>query len=57
MSREATYSPSSWEGITRSIKEALGIKCLTKEMAGTIMKMYIAGVSLERILEELEDVK
>lgn len=57
MSRETTYSPSSWEGTTRAIKGALGIKCLTKEMAETIMKMYLSRVSVDEMIKRLEDGK
>jgi hypothetical protein len=52
--KETTYSPSSWEGTTRAIKEALGIKCLTKEMAETIMKMYLSRVSVEEMIDKLK---
>lgn len=54
-SKETTYSPTSWEGTTKVIKQALGIKCLTKEMAETIMKMYLSRVSVEEMIKQLEE--
>lgn len=51
--KEAEYDSNSWEGTTRAIKAALGIKCLTKDQASAIMKMYLSRVSVEEMIEEL----
>lgn len=54
MSRETTYSPSSWEGTTRTIKKHFGWKTLTESSASAIMKMYLSRVSVEDMIEKLK---
>lgn len=57
MSRETPYSPTSWEGTTKAIKEHFGWKVLTKDTASAIMKMYLSRVSVEEMIKQLEDGK
>lgn len=48
------YTKGSWQSVTDEIKQALGIKCLTKEMAETIMKMYLSRVGVEEMIKKLK---
>ena len=57
MSREHTYLPTSWENVTRQIKEHLDINCLTPELAKAIMALYIKGASVTEIIKQLEEEK
>ena len=57
MSREHTYLPTSWENVTRQIKEHLGINCLTPELAKTILALYIKGVGVTEIIKQLEEIQ
>jgi hypothetical protein len=52
--KETTYSPSSWEGTTRNIKQHFGWKTLTKDSASAIMKMYLSRVSIEDMIDKLK---
>lgn len=57
MNREHTYSKGSWELVTQEIKKSLGINCLTHELAKTILALYIRGVGVAEIINELEGGK
>ena len=57
MSREHTYLPTSWENVTRQIKEHLDINCLTPELAKAILALYIRGASVKEIINELKGEK
>jgi hypothetical protein len=51
MSREHTYLPTSWESVTRQIKEYFCWDVLTEESASAIMKLYLKGTPTEQIME------
>ena len=57
MIKEFIYDERSWENTTRQIKTHLGINCLTPELAKTILALYIKGVGVTDILNELEEEK
>jgi len=57
MSRDHQYTKGSWELVTQQIKEHFGINCLTPELAKTILTLYIRGVGVEEIINELEGGK
>lgn len=55
--KEHTYLPSSWESVTRQIKEHFSWKTLTEESASAIMKLYLKGTPTEQIIKQLEGEK
>lgn len=55
--KQATYSPTSWEGTTRAIKQHFGWEVLTQESAKTILALYIKGVGVQKIINVLEETK
>jgi hypothetical protein len=57
MSREHTYLPTSWESVTRQIKEYFCWDVLTEESASAIMKLYLKGTPTEQIIKQLEENK
>lgn len=48
--KEHTYLPSSWESVTRQIKQHFEIKCLTEDQAKAILALYIKGVDVQKII-------
>jgi hypothetical protein len=52
--KEYIYEEGSWEDITRTIKESLGIECLTSSQAKSIMRLYLASVKVEEMIKLLE---
>lgn len=55
--KEHTYTKGSWELVTQEIKQALGINCLTPELAKAILALYIKGASVTEIINELKGEK
>lgn len=55
MTTEHKYTPDSWQFVTTQVKEALGIKELSKSQAERMMKMYVLGKSLEEIITEMKN--
>lgn len=55
--KEHTYTKGSWELVTKEIKQALGINCLTPELAKTILALYIKGVGVTEIIKQLEEIQ
>lgn len=54
MNSEHIYTPDSWQFVTTQVKEALGIKELSKSQASILMKLYILGLPTEKIIVQLE---
>ena len=57
MTKEYVYDERSWESVITEIKKALGINCLTPELAKAILALYIKGVGVTEILNVLEGEK
>ena len=57
MTREVSYTPDSWESVTRSVKEALEIKSLTKSQASTMMRLYVTGMRTDGIINQMKGEK
>lgn len=57
MNGEHTYTVDSWQFVTTQVKEALGIKQLTKEDASALLRLYIAGTCAEDIIKEMKGEK
>lgn len=51
------YSQDSWQHVTTEVKEALGIKSLTKDQASQMMMLYIAGTCTEEIIKQMKGEK
>lgn len=57
MNGEHTYTVDSWQFATTQVKEALGIKQLTKEQASFMLRLYIAGTCTEEIIKQMKGEK
>jgi hypothetical protein len=57
MTREVSYTPESWESVTRLVKESLEINSLTKSQSSTIMRLYVTGVRTDEIINQLKGEK
>ena len=57
MGTEHQYEISSWQSVTTEVKEALGIKQLTKEQASFMLRLYITGMCAEDIIKEMKGGK
>ena len=57
MGTEHQYEISSWQSVTSQVKEALGIKQLTKEDASAMLRLYIAGTCTEEIIKQMKGEK
>ena len=57
MGTEHQYEISSWQSVTSQVKEALGIKQLTKEQASFMLRLYITGMCAEDIIKEMKGGK
>lgn len=57
MTTEHKYTPDSWESVTRSVKEALEIKSLTKSQASAMMRLYVTGMRTDEIVNQLKGEK
>lgn len=57
MNGEHPYTPDSWQFVTTQVKEALGIKQLTKEDASQMLRLYITGMCAEDIIKEMKGGK
>lgn len=55
--KEHTYTKGSWQAVTDEIKKSLGINCLTPELAKAILALYIKGVGVKEIINELKGEK
>ena len=54
MTREVSYTPDSWESVTRFVKEALEIKSLTKSQSSTMMRLYVTGMRTDEIVNQMK---
>ena len=54
MTREVSYTPDSWEAVTRLVKEALEINSLTKSQASTMMRLYVTGMRTDEIINQMK---
>ena len=54
MTREVSYTPDSWESVTRLVKEALEIKSLTKSQSSTMMRFYVTGMRTDEIVKQMK---
>ena len=54
MGTEHQYEISSWQSVTSQVKEALGIKQLTKKQASAMLRLYITGMCAEDIIKEMK---
>jgi hypothetical protein len=52
--KEHHYTKGSWQAVTDEIKQAIGINCLTKAQASTIMSMYLTGTDVQKMIEILK---
>ena len=57
MGTEHQYEISSWQSVTSQVKEALGIKQLTKKQASAMLRLYITGMCAEDIIKEMKGGK
>ena len=57
MGTEHQYEISSWQSVTTEVKEALGIKQLTKKQASAMLRLYITGMCAEDIIEQMKGGK
>ena len=57
MGNEHQYEISSWQSVTTEVKEALGIKSLTKDQASFMLRLYIAGTCTEEIIKQMKGEK
>lgn len=53
--KEHTYLSSSWESVTRQIKEYFSWEVLTEPQAKATLALYIKGTPTEQIIKELEE--
>ena len=54
MGTEHQYEISSWQSVTSQVKEALGIKQLTKKQASAMLRLYITGMCAEDIIKQMK---